>query len=194
MKAQEKIAFIEEYELSAELGLGAAAYGSQLKVNHTWFNKNRLQFLSGMGISTYWDRVYTYTQFNPDLAALSDISGFRNDNHLRIYTGLRYSLFRNRSITLSAEAYTGGYNILHRGNYQHERTGINRNYTAHQFFFDYGMHLGLIVKLNQRLSMKGTITNTFRRLNYGFKYSTTVFQYAPDNKNSLGIGVIYSLR
>lgn len=185
--------YIHSAETSFELGLGGANYGLQAKANHHWIETENFTVMSGLGFSTFWGSIGNYTQYYPELAALSDISGFRTDNHLRLYSGVRLGLFKKKKLSLSAEGYFGGYHAYMNGSHFHERLQINQDYSASQFFFDYGTRLGIAYKINDKINIQGTLTNTLRQLNYGYRILPMIYQYNPDNKMSLGVGVIWSL-
>jgi hypothetical protein len=191
---QETTKVIHSVETSFELGLGGALYGLQVKANHHWQEKGRWTVLSGVSYSTFWSSVNTYTQYFPTLAEEADITGFTTDNHLRAYTGVRWALFKKCNFILSAEGYLGGYNAYMNGNYSHERLQVDQDYTASQFFFDYGTRLGMTVKVNDKLQIQATINNSLRQMGFGYKFLPTIYQYNPDNKMSLGIGAVWNLK
>lgn len=190
---QESSRFFNTAETSLELGFGGAIFGLQAKANHHWTESDRLTTMSSVSFSTFWSSIGNYTQYYPELAALTDITGFTTDNHLRIYSGVRLSLLKNRKLSLSAEGYFGGYNSYMNGNYFHERLQINQDYAASQFFFDYGSRLGIAYQINNKISIQGTLNNSLRQLGYGYRILPMIYQYNPDNKLSLGVCTIWRL-
>lgn len=185
--------YIHSAETSFELGLGGANYGLQAKANHHWTESEHLTTMSSLSFSTFWSSIGNYTQYYPELVALSDITGFRTDNHLRIYSGVRLSLFKKRKFTLSGEGYFGGYHAYMNGSHFHERLQINQDYSASQFFFDYGTRFSIGYQINDKIGVNATLNNSFRQLNYGYRVLPMIYQYNPDNKMSLGVGVIWNL-
>lgn len=184
---------INSLEVSFELGLGGAIYGTQVKANHHWIENDRLTVLSGLSYSTFWSPINTYTQYYPSLSALTEIKGFTTDNHLRVYSGVQFSFFKKRKMNVSIEGYFGGYHAYMNGNYFHERLQVNQDYKASQFFADYGSRLGLGYQINDKFGIRMTLNNSLRQLGYGYKLAPTVYQYNPDNKMSLGVGVVIKL-
>jgi hypothetical protein len=181
-------------ETSIELGLGGANLGLQGKINHHWTSSDRLTTMSSLSFSSFWGQIGNYTQYYPSLAALSDISGFRTDNHLRLYSGAKIALFSKRKLQLSAEAYLGGYHAFMSGKHFHERLQINQDYSASQFFFDYGTRFGINYKVNDQIGILATLNNSWRQLGYGYRILPMLYQYNPDNKMSFGLGVTYNLK
>ncbi len=190
---QETTPIINSVETSLELGLGGAIYGLQAKANHHWIEKESYTVLSSLSFSTFWGPINNYTQYFPELAAAAEITGLTTDNHLRVYSGIRFALFKKRNLSLSAEGYLGGYNAYMNGNYYHERLDVNQDYSASQFFFDYGTRFGIGFRINDKLQIQGILNNSLRQMNYGYKFLPTIYQYNPDNKVSLGLGVILNL-
>ena len=190
---QESDKIFNSVESSFELGLGGAILGLQAKANHHWTESDRLTTMSSISFSTFWSSINNYTQYYPELSALTDITGFTTDNHLRIYSGVRLSLFKKKKLMLSAEGYFGGYNAYMNGNYYHERLQINQHYSASQFLFDYGSRLGIAYQINDKIGINATLNNSLRQLNYGYRFLPMLYQYEPDNKMSLGIGIIWNL-
>lgn len=185
--------YIHSVETSFELGFGGANFGLQTKANHHWIETENFTVMSGLSFSTFWSSIGNYTQYFPELAALSDISGFRTDNHLRVYSGVRLSLFKKKKLSLSAEGYFGGYHAYMNGNHFHERLQINQDYSASQFLFDYGTRLGIGYQINDKIGINATLNNSLRQLGYGYRFLPMIYQYNPDNKMSLGVGVMWSL-
>lgn len=184
---------INSIETTLELGLGGAIYGTQVKANHHWIEKDKITVLSGLSFSTFWSGVNNYTAYYPSLAALTEIKGFTTDNHLRIYSGAKFSFFKKKKINLSVEGYFGGYNSYMNGSYFHERLQVNQKYKAGQFFADYGTRLGFGYQINDKIGLQATLINSLRQLGYGYRLAPTVYQYNPDNKMSLGIGMVWNL-
>lgn len=190
---QETTKVINSIETTLELGLGGANYGVQVKANHDWLEENRITLSSSLSYSTFWGPINNYTQYYPSLSALTDISGFTTDNHLRLYSGLEFAFFKKRNFSLSIEGYLGGYNAYMNGNYFHERLQVEQDYSASQFFFDYGTRLGMCYYVNSKFGIQGTLNNSLRQLGYGYKLLPTIYQYNPDNKMSLGFGIVWRL-
>lgn len=184
---------VHSLETSFELGLGGANYGLQVKANYHWTETERLTTMSSLSFSTFWSSIGNYTQFYPELAALSDISGYNTDNHLRVYSGVRRSYFKKKKLMLSAEGYLGVYHAYMNGSHFHERLQINQDYSASQLLFDYGTRLGIGYQINDKIGINATLTNSLRQLGYGYRVLPMLYQYSPDNKMSLGIGAIWNL-
>lgn len=180
-------------ETSFELGLGGANLGVQGKINHHWTETDRLTVMTSLSLSSFWGGIGNYTQYYPSLAALSDISGFRTDNHLRLYSGATMALFKKRKLSLSAEVYAGGYHAYMNGQHFHERLQINQAYSASQVFFDYGTRLGIRYPINEKIGIYATLNNSWRQLDYGYRILPMLYQYNPDNKMSFGLGIVHNL-
>ncbi|MFY0674989.1 MAG: hypothetical protein JXQ87_16430 [Bacteroidia bacterium] len=189
-KAQVK-AITNSFETSLDLGLGGAIFGLQAKANHHWKEYEHLTIMSGLSINTYWSSVENYTQYFPELNALTDITGFNTDNHLRVYSGLRWALFKSKKLMLSTEVYFGAYHAYMRGNQYHERLQINQDYVASQLFLDYGTRFAIGYQVTEKLSVQATLNNSLRQLGYGYRLLPMIYQFNPDNKIGLGIGLVW---
>jgi hypothetical protein len=184
---------VNSLETSFELGLGGANFGLQAKANHHWKEFQHLTIMSGLSFNTYWSSIENYTQYFPELDALTDITGFNTDNHLRVYSGVRWSLLRSKKLLLSSEIYFGAYHAYMNGSHYHERLQINQDYSASQLFFDYGTRFAFGFQVNDKLTIQATLNNSLRQLGYGYRLLPTLYQFNPDNKIGLGIGVVWSL-
>ncbi|MCI5055462.1 MAG: hypothetical protein MRY83_05090 [Flavobacteriales bacterium] len=176
---------IDNVEVSFELGSGGGDYGLQLKMNHLWFQTNKMSVLSAFSYSSFIGSERIDGQF-------SQTKGFTADNHLRFYTGPKISFFKK--MIFSIEGYFGAYHAFTKGNFKNELFEINRDFKSSQFLFDYGSRLLLGCKVKERLSIQLSMNNSWKQVDSGLGFLAGLFAGEPDGKMSFGIGVNYKLK
>ncbi len=182
LRAQESKKIIHSLDIEFQNAAFDPSIGFGVRANHWFHQSERLKRYLGLMV-----HGFVAPGASPEVSG--QLNEFNGNFHLRLHVSNEISFFEKRRLYTTFSVYGGLRLNSVSGSLDQDAQGFDRQFTKHTWGLDYGLRLGLGYRINDKVGLQISLTNSWLHISNPLGILPGLFFWGPDALALGGIGV-----